>query len=306
MRAIWWALVAVVLGAAATAAEVAEDFADSVPVPFKVSQHTRRSLSVKSSRGHKKIYKGRLAKSKEVPFQVYVRVFLADGSKEYCGGAIIGPRHIISAAHCVQMPAVEKVCSIVGNENRFHKQTLKYTVVRQHFYPKKRAENVDADIVVFLVDRPLPIGKANIQQIRLAGKNQIIPTHTTCSISGWGRTENPLDNQDLLRHTKVPVVSHEHCRKAYPNSPTGDLLCAGFYEQGGADACKGDSGGPLVCNGVLTGLVKSGKGCGLPHYPGTYTDLRYYWSWIKKVMTEDMRKEAPTKSGTRVKHVNIC
>nr|CAD7205937.1 unnamed protein product [Timema douglasi] len=43
---------------------------------------------------------------------------------------------------------------------------------------------------------------------------------------------------------------------------------------------QGDSGGPLVCNGVLSGLVSSGNGCGLPGNPGVYASVSYYRDWI--------------------------
>ncbi|XP_066997895.2 trypsin isoform X3 [Anabrus simplex] len=49
----------------------------------------------------------------------------------------------------------------------------------------------------------------------------------------------------------------------------------------------GDSGGPLVCEGLLTGIIKAGKGCAKPDYPGTYTEVAYYVPWIKKILAEN-------------------
>ena len=53
--------------------------------------------------------------------------------------------------------------------------------------------------------------------------------------------------------------------------------------QGGADSCQGDSGGPLSCNGKLTGIVSFGIGCGRPMYPGIYTKVEMYASWIESL-----------------------
>jgi len=45
-------------------------------------------------------------------------------------------------------------------------------------------------------------------------------------------------------------------------------------------ACQGDSGGPMSCNGKLAGIVSYGAGCAAAGYPGVYTNVSYYNSWI--------------------------
>lgn len=51
-------------------------------------------------------------------------------------------------------------------------------------------------------------------------------------------------------------------------------------------ACAGDSGGPLIANfknGILLGVVSWGKGCGLAHFPGVYSDVRASRKWIHSI-----------------------
>ena len=64
---------------------------------------------------------------------------------------------------------------------------------------------------------------------------------------------------------------------------TPSMVCAGMPE-GGKDACDGDSGGPLVVpdangNAIIYGIVGS-EGCAKPGYPGRYTRVSKFVSWI--------------------------
>ena len=47
---------------------------------------------------------------------------------------------------------------------------------------------------------------------------------------------------------------------------------------------QGDSGGPLVCNGYLEGIVSWGISCANPYFPGVYTKVLNYGSWIEWIV----------------------
>ncbi|CAI9578884.1 unnamed protein product [Staurois parvus] len=106
---------------------------------------------------------------------------------------------------------------------------------------------------------------------------------TSCLISGWGNTLSSGTNMpNLLQCLNAPVLTATQCSSAYPGEITSNMICVGYME-GGMDSCQGDSGGPVVCNGQLQGIVSWGYwgyGCALRNYPGVYTKVCNYNSWI--------------------------
>ena len=75
------------------------------------------------------------------------------------------------------------------------------------------------------------------------------------------------------------------------------MVCAGYVDTGGPDACQGDSGGGLIhytpmslgdndetttMAPRLVGIVSWGVGCGRRSYPGVYILSVYYRDWIMK------------------------
>jgi len=102
---------------------------------------------------------------------------------------------------------------------------------------------------------------------------------------GWGTLRENGSASDTLQEVDLPLVSQASCNQAYQGAITDNMLCAGFTV-GGKDSCQGDSGGPLLYqnNGVWeqVGIVSFGNGCAQAGFPGVYTRVANYDSWIKE------------------------
>uniref|UniRef100_A0A3P9MLV6 Peptidase S1 domain-containing protein n=1 Tax=Oryzias latipes TaxID=8090 RepID=A0A3P9MLV6_ORYLA len=108
-----------------------------------------------------------------------------------------------------------------------------------------------------------------------------------------------------LQEVSVPIVSNAQCSATYAEimAITSNMMCAGLTE-GGKDSCQvsleqeqrgggcrwsegctlGDSGGPLVSKDqsrwIQAGVVSFGEGCAQPNFPGVYTRVSEYQTWI--------------------------
>ncbi|KFQ71584.1 Trypsin I-P1, partial [Phaethon lepturus] len=156
-------------------------------------------------------------------------------------------------------------------------------VIRHSGYSSATLDN---DIMLIKLVQPAQLNRA-VQTVPLP--TSCVATGTTCLISGWGNTLSNAKTSSLgseMKCLKAPVLSSSQCSKAYPGKITKNMICVGFME-GEKDSCQGDSGGPVVCNGQLQGIVSWGIGCAQKGYPGVYTKVCNYVSWIEATMSSN-------------------
>ena len=127
----------------------------------------------------------------------------------------------------------------------------------------------------------------NIQPICINGPGSDL-TGASVLVLGWGRTRDGGPRASGLRGVEVDVWSAGLCRAAYSGvaEVRSEMVCAGRL---GRDSCTGDSGGPLVlCRRgcVLVGVASWGVGCAESRYPGVYTRIDKFTSWITNMVTQ--------------------
>ncbi|GAA2091960.1 serine protease [Streptomyces albiaxialis] len=200
-------------------------------------------------------------------------------SGQFCGGAVVGPRTAITAAHCmsrevlgVDRRTVRDLRIITGRGDLRGKAGKEIPVSSVWVNPDYDSRTNRGDVAVLRLKSPLP--KSAVIPMAGRGDGAYRPG-TTASVFGWGDTSGSGRYATSLRAARVDMVKDGACARSYPGSSEGkfdaaSMVCAGVA-QGGRDACQGDSGGPLIARGKLVGLVSWGVGCGERGRPGVYT-----------------------------------
>jgi len=217
-----------------------------------------------------------------------------------CGGTLVGERHIITAAHCVDDQTPDSTHVIIGDTTLgIPNDTTRFiaSVSEIRLHPEYDADTIQNDIAVLVLRDPVDLyAYPNIKPACLpVTETKVDMDGRKAVVSGWGVDDNGLRQSNLQ---KVNVEIFSDCGNYADHDITEDMICAGV-KNGGKDSCQNDSGGPLVAkskenNGAATlvGVVSWGVGCALRNYPGIYADVGYFLQekdgedgWLKSQLT---------------------
>ncbi|XP_039955648.1 trypsin alpha-3 [Bactrocera tryoni] len=220
------------------------------------------------------------------PYQVSLQY----RGQHICGGAIVRPNVVITAAHCVDPSMKVSAFKVrAGSSQHAYGGQLRAVqrILRHEGYS---STTYNLDVALLLLAREL-VYTDTVQPVALATQSAVLSAQAKLFVSGWGLTSETGYVSAMLNYVDVQLIGQETCAQNYKYVVpiTAEMFCAG-YSNGGKDSCQGDSGGPLVTYNrkvrTLYGIVSWGVGCAQKEYPGVYAKVSALRPWIDEQLAD--------------------
>lgn len=224
-----------------------------------------------------------------------------DPNAQFCGGTLIAPQWVMTAAHCyAPEEGADPAYIRIGNEDRLGAASY-VPVVGHVIHPNWDPNYLSNDIMLlklaYAPSPATPAVRATAIDDPLAGN--------LATLIGWGLTMPGEDanSSRILKLATLDVVDQTECENEWAalegvDFVTNKQLCAIHYDDGGGarQACNGDSGGPLLYANKVIGIVSFGYvGC-WDDAPNVFTRVSAYNAWIDGARQKSLTSLSETEN----------
>ncbi|KAM8704780.1 hypothetical protein ACLKA7_009266 [Drosophila subpalustris] len=227
---------------------------------------------------------GQNAAEGEAPYQISLQTL---AGSHLCGGAIISPRWILTAGHCVSGWPADRLQVAMGS--------IRYTQPGAVHYPSAIYMHCNYDLPKYHND--IALLKLNESIVYDALTQPVTLATESCPVgtpgivfTGWGTQSVAGTMPTLMQRVLQSHISRQDCESRFSDFADVELgpghLCA--LREVNVGACHGDTGGPLVHNGNLIGILDFLVPCATG-VPDVFMDVRYYRDWMRQVMSGNSR-----------------
>ncbi|RZB40750.1 trypsin-7 [Asbolus verrucosus] len=222
---------------------------------------------------------------RQYPYQVSIQAEI-HGSQHRCGGAIISPTWVVTAAHCADISllvsnVVAGTFNLSNLEDNSAVQIRSLDLYSMVIHPDY--DEILNDIVLLKVTEPFEFNEF-VQPLHIS-KVPCVAYDEINSFSGW-RVDTVNNVIDVLQTTNMTILPYQDCYDII-HSVYGDNLPLReeihICVNGDVAPCSLDGGGPLVQDNRLIGLLSwLPATCCDPNIPAIFTNTGYFKNFIKE------------------------
>lgn len=197
-----------------------------------------------------KVVGGRDAREHEAPYIVSLQVDrLSNGNfRHVCGGSILTPTWILSAAHCITEVGFELDYRVVAGQHNLavesgREQARKVVDIKIHENFRSGPQVGPFDVAVFGLESSLNLISGIVEKIDLPTRNLI--STGDVQLFGWGSTSDTTvsSNPDILQTVEKPIIQWAICEEIvnaiFDHRPLhSSNFCTGPLS-GGISGCHG-------------------------------------------------------------------